>query len=82
VRTSAAVGDGFEGLAEDVGERVSGGDGAAAFSAFSFTSSCADPRCSIWRDPRREDHTLHRSRRWDGQSPAAYHLLDASSSSK
>jgi hypothetical protein len=30
---------------------------AAAFSAWSSASSCADPRCSISRDPRREDHT-------------------------
>ena len=30
---------------------------AAAFSASSSASSCADPRCSISRDPRREDHT-------------------------
>jgi hypothetical protein len=30
---------------------------AAAFSASSSTSSCADPRCSIARNPRREDHT-------------------------
>ena len=30
---------------------------AAAFSASSSVSSCADPRCSISRDPRREDHT-------------------------
>ena len=30
---------------------------AAAFSASSSASSCADPRCSISRDPRRDDHT-------------------------
>jgi hypothetical protein len=30
---------------------------AAALSAFSSASSCADPRCSISRDPRRDDHT-------------------------
>ena len=30
---------------------------AVAFSASSSASSCADPRCSISRDPRREDHT-------------------------
>ena len=30
---------------------------AAAFSDSSSASSCADPRCSISRDPRREDHT-------------------------
>ena len=30
---------------------------AAAFSASSSASSCADPRCSISRDPRREAHT-------------------------
>jgi hypothetical protein len=30
---------------------------AAAFSTSSPALSCADPRCSIWRDPRREDHT-------------------------
>lgn len=30
---------------------------AAAFSASSSALSCADPRCSICRDPRRDDHT-------------------------
>jgi hypothetical protein len=30
---------------------------AAAFSASTSASSCADPRCSISRDPRRDDHT-------------------------
>jgi hypothetical protein len=30
---------------------------AAAFSASSSASSCANPRCSISRDPRRDDHT-------------------------
>lgn len=30
---------------------------AAAFSAASSASSWAEPRCSIDRDPRREDHT-------------------------
>jgi len=30
---------------------------AAAFSVSSSASSCADPRCLIWRAPRREDHT-------------------------
>jgi hypothetical protein len=30
---------------------------AAAFSASSAASSCADPRCSIWCAPRREDQT-------------------------
>jgi hypothetical protein len=30
---------------------------AAAFRASSAASSYADPRCSIFRDPRREDHT-------------------------
>ena len=31
---------------------------AAAFSTSSSASSCAEPRCSIARDPRREDHTI------------------------
>ena len=31
---------------------------AAAFSASSSASSCADPRCSISRDPRRDEHTI------------------------
>ena len=31
---------------------------AAAFSASSFASSCAEPMCSIFRDPRRNDHTI------------------------
>ena len=29
----------------------------AAFSISSPASSCADPRCSIFREPRRDDHT-------------------------
>jgi len=31
---------------------------AAAFSASSSASSCAEPMCSIFRDPRRNDHTI------------------------
>lgn len=31
----------------------------AAFSASSSASWCADPRCPIARDPRREDHTTY-----------------------
>jgi hypothetical protein len=31
---------------------------AAAFNAANLWSSCADPTCSIDRDPRREDHTI------------------------
>ncbi len=31
---------------------------AAAFSAATPASSCAEPRCSILRDPRRVDHTI------------------------
>jgi hypothetical protein len=30
---------------------------AAAFSASSSASSCAEPMCSISRDPRRDNHT-------------------------
>jgi hypothetical protein len=35
---------------------------ATAFSASSSASPCADPMCSISRDPRREDHDLYRCR--------------------
>ena len=31
---------------------------AAAFSAANSASSWAEPRCSIYREPRREDHTI------------------------
>ena len=31
---------------------------AAAFNAANSASSWAEPRCSIERDPRREDHTI------------------------
>ncbi|BCQ06740.1 hypothetical protein JMUB5695_00149 [Mycobacterium heckeshornense] len=31
---------------------------AAAFSAANSTSSCAEPMCSIEREPRRQDHTI------------------------
>ena len=31
---------------------------AAAFSASSSASSCAEPMCSIFRDPHREDHSI------------------------
>ena len=31
---------------------------AAVFSASSSASSCAEPMCSIFRDPRRKDHTI------------------------
>ncbi len=30
----------------------------AAFKASSPASSCADPMCSMFRDPRREDYTI------------------------
>ena len=30
---------------------------AAAFSASSSASSCAEPMCSMFRDPRRDDQT-------------------------
>ena len=30
---------------------------AAAFSASSSAASCADPMCSMSRDPRRDEHT-------------------------
>jgi hypothetical protein len=31
---------------------------AAAFSASNWGSLRAEPRCSIWRDPFREDHAI------------------------
>jgi hypothetical protein len=31
---------------------------AAVLSAASSASSCADPTCSIWREPRREEYTI------------------------
>ena len=31
---------------------------AAAFSASTSASSCAEPMCSMFRDPRREDHAI------------------------
>jgi hypothetical protein len=31
---------------------------AATFSASGSPSSCAEPMCSMFRDPRREDHTI------------------------
>jgi len=39
---------------------------AAAFSASSSASSCAEPMCSILRDPRREDQTI-----WTAVAPDA-----------
>jgi hypothetical protein len=30
----------------------------AAFKASSLASSCADPMCSMSRDPRREEYTI------------------------
>src|ERR1700690_3900899 len=33
-------------------------DEDAFFAASSSASSCAEPMCSIWRDPRLEDHTI------------------------
>lgn len=39
---------------------------AAAFSASRSASSCAEPRCSMLREPRRDDHTT-----WTAVAPEA-----------
>ena len=44
---------------------------AAALSAFSSASSCADPRCSISCDPRRDDYTTCAAVAPDFVSPSA-----------